>query len=83
MVQLYALVCSSQILSISYRSKFVFEGPNDLSIADVDAVPDVLGPEGLPKGRCTSGLQPTFAARNLHLSQITTLGETRMHRATY
>jgi hypothetical protein len=27
-------------------------GPNDLSIVDVDAIPAVLGPGGLPKGRC-------------------------------
>lgn len=29
-------------------------GPNELSIADADAIPTVLGPGGLAKGRCTS-----------------------------
>lgn len=31
-------------------------GPNDISIVDADAVNSVLGPNGLPKGRCPSYL---------------------------
>ncbi|KAL4259956.1 Cytochrome P450 superfamily protein [Pleurotus pulmonarius] len=44
---------------------FVRTGPNELSIADADAVAPVLGSQGLPKGKYYDARQDPTAPRNL------------------
>ncbi|KAJ8502816.1 hypothetical protein ONZ45_g11411 [Pleurotus djamor] len=44
---------------------FVRTGPNEVSIADADAVTSVLGSQGLPKGRYYDARQDPTAPRNL------------------
>ncbi|KAI5116694.1 hypothetical protein M0805_002856 [Coniferiporia weirii] len=40
-------------------------GPNQLSVADADLIPDILGPDGMPKGPYWDGIRNPHAPPNL------------------
>lgn len=41
---------------VSFLRKFALTGPNELSILDVNAIPSILGQDGMPKGPSMSPL---------------------------
>lgn len=45
---------------ISYHVAYaLIEGPNEVSVADVDIIPNILGPDGMTRGPCLFSIPPS------------------------
>lgn len=69
----------SVFTSAGFANARVVQGPNELSIIEVDLLPHILGQQGMPKGPMWEGRQPTYIKDRKTGGSIVTLRDADLH----